>query len=88
MKVPQKLRGAFPIYLSAQLPLASVLQKLNFQAVIKSVASEASRKTIQESRGAKLSPTVCMPRHCPWASLDSWFLEAALAADLITVLKV
>ena len=63
--------------------------KLNFQAVMKSAASVASRKTkIQESRGASLAVlAVHMLRRRPRAPLDSWilvFLEAALAADLST----
>ena len=56
------------------------------EAVIKSGA--ASRKAnIRESRGAQPSPAVRMPSRRPLAPLDLWilvFLEAALAADLIT----
>ena len=52
---------------------ARVLEKLNFQAVIKSAASAASRETKNQgprSRGAQPSPVVRMPSRRPWAPLD------------------
>ena len=48
------------------------LDSIKFQAVIKSAASAASRKTKNQgprSRGAKPSPVVCLPSR-PWAPLD------------------
>ena len=66
-------------------------KKLNFQAVIKSAASAASRKAKSlegSSRGAQDGGSAGgrRPRGTPLElpSLDLGFLEAALAANLIT----
>ena len=70
---------------------AASLDYVKFQAVIKSVASAASRKpkSREESswgapRGRRppAEPPSCTPLELP--SLDLGFLEAALAVDLIT----
>ena len=67
-----------------------MVEKLNFEAVIKSAASAASPKTkIQESGGAsgrRVGWWTTGTARLPWIILDSWILifgEAALAADLI-----
>ena len=69
----------------------SFAEKLNFQAVIKSAASAASRKPKSREgssrgvpRGHRLpaEPPSCTDLELP--SLDLGSLEAALAADLIT----
>ena len=71
-----------------------ISEKLNFQAVIKSAASAVSRKTkiqVTKNQGIALSPAIRMPSCCPGGErlldrgpLDFVFLEAALAAELIT----
>ena len=53
-------------------------ERRNFQAVIKSAASAASRSP----GGAQPPPVLRLPSCHSWAPLG--FLEAALAADLIT----
>ena len=69
----------------------NVYNKLNFQAVIKLAASAASRKPKSREGGSRgvprgrclpAEPPSCPPLELP--SLDLGFLEAALAADLIT----
>ena len=66
-------------------------KQLNFQAVIKSAAGAASREpksregsSREGPRGCRspAEPLSCIPLDLP--SLDLGFLEAALAADLIT----
>ena len=53
-------------------------KKLNFQAVVKWAASAAS----MDLQGSLAVPVVRQPSRRPWAPLG--FLEAALAANLIT----
>ena len=64
---------------------------VKFQAVIKSAASAASRNLKSEEGSSRGVPRGCRPPAKPLSctplelpSLDLGFLEAALAADLIT----
>ena len=63
----------------AFLSLVEPKEKLNFEALIKSAVS---KRSLQESQGSLAVPVVRQPSRRPLAPLG--FLQAALAADLIT----